>query len=167
MYHRFEENKNPSTNKRNQNISEHIKEINNSGIKFISFRKFEEIIKTSIDKNYILLTIDDAFESFYLNAWPLLKNKKIPFILFVSTREIGKNGYMTWDQIKEVDTSDLVTIGNHSHSHEYLIDWEDDKIKNDLIKFLLNLNILVSNDEKIETGRCLDGCSHRSNDNPL
>jgi peptidoglycan/xylan/chitin deacetylase (PgdA/CDA1 family) len=39
---------------------------------------------------------------------------------------------MTWEQIKEVDASNLVTIGNHSHSHEYLIDWKDDEIKNDL-----------------------------------
>ena len=61
-----------------------------------------------------------------------LKNKKIPFILFVSTREIGKYGYMTWKQIKEVAASDLVTVGNHSHSHEYLIDWENNKIKSDL-----------------------------------
>ena len=39
---------------------------------------------------------------------------------------------MTWEQIKEIEASNLVTIGNHSHSHEYLIDWEDDKIKSDL-----------------------------------
>ena len=109
-----------------------LKEINNLGIEFITFEKFEKIIKTKIDKNYLLLTIDDAFESFYLNAWPILKNKKIPFILFVSTREIGKYGYMTWKNIKEVAISDLVTIGNHSHTHEYLIDWEDSKIKSDL-----------------------------------
>ena len=96
MYHRFDENKYPSTNIRNEIFIEHLKAINNSGIEFITFKKFEEIIKTNIDKNYLLLTIDDAFESFYLNAWPILKNKKIPFILFVSTREIGKYGYMTW-----------------------------------------------------------------------
>ena len=133
MYHRFNENKYPSTNIRNEIFLEHLKEINNQGIEFIRFEKFEKIIKTNIDKNYLLLTIDDAFESFYLNAWPILKNKRIPFILFVSTREIGKYGYMTWKHIKEVAASDLVTIGNHSHTHEYLIDWEDDKIKSDLI----------------------------------
>jgi len=133
MYHRFEENKYPSTNIRNEIFLEHLKEINKLGIEFITFEKFEKIIKTNIDRNYLLLTIDDAFESFYLNAWPILKNKQIPFILFVSTREIGKYGYMTWKHIKEVAASDLVTIGNHSHTHEYLIDWEDDKIKSDLI----------------------------------
>ena len=132
MYHRFEENKYPSTNIKNEIFIKHINEINNAKLEFITFDKFEEIIKTKIDKKYILLTIDDAFESFYLNAWPILKNKKIPFILFVSTREIGKYGYMTWDQIREVEKSNLVTIGNHSHSHDYLIDEENSVIKSDI-----------------------------------
>ena len=132
MYHRFEENKYPSTNIRSKIFLEHLKEINNLDIEFITFNKFEKIIETNINKNYLLLTIDDAFESFYLNAWPVLKSKKIPFVLFVSTREIGKYGYMTWKQIKEVVSSNLATIGNHSHSHDYLIDWEYDKIKSDL-----------------------------------
>ncbi len=132
MYHRFNENKYPSTNVRNEIFIEQLKLINNTRIEFITFKKFEEIITTSISKNYILLTIDDAFESFYLNAWPILKSKRIPFVLFVSTREVGKNGYMTWDQIREIDESDLVSIGNHSHSHEYLIDWENNKIIDDL-----------------------------------
>ena len=90
----------------------------------------------------MLLTIDDGFESFYLNAWPVLKKRKIPFILFVSTREVGKNGYMTWEQIKEIESSDLATIGNHSHTHEYLIDWEEKKIRDDLEK---SIKILKKN----------------------
>jgi len=132
MYHRFEENKYPSTNIKNKIFFEHLKEIKKSEIEFINYKNFEKKIKNGIDKNYILLTIDDAFESFYLNAWPVLKEKKIPFILFVSTREIGKFGYMNWNQIKEITKSNLVTIGNHSHTHEYLIDWSDEKIKSDL-----------------------------------
>ena len=51
----------------------------------------------------ILITIDDAFKSFYEVAWPFLKKNKIPFILFVSTEPVGNKGYMTWDQIKEVN----------------------------------------------------------------
>ncbi len=134
MYHRFNENKYPSTNIKNEIFLEHLDQINNSEIEFISFDKFSQIIKTKIEKNYLLLTVDDAFESFYINAWPVLKKKKIPFILFVSTREIGKYGYMTWQQIKEIESSNLATIGNHSHTHEYLIDWEEEKIRDDLEK---------------------------------
>ena len=132
MYHRFEENKYPSTNIKKEIFLKHIEEIENLKIPFINFDKFQNIIKTNIDKNYLLLTIDDAFESFYQNAWPILKNKKIPFILFVSTREIGKHGYMTWSQIKEIEASKIATIGNHSHSHEYLIDWQNSEVIKDL-----------------------------------
>ena len=132
MYHRFNENKYPSTNIKKEIFIEHLKEINNAEIEFLTFDIFQKIIKKKIDKNYLLLTIDDAFESFYLNAWPILKNQKIPFILFVSTREIGKYGYMNWEQIREVESSNLVTIGNHSHTHEYLADWNNNKIKSDL-----------------------------------
>ena len=52
MYHRFDENKYPSTNIRNEIFIEHLKEINNLGIQFITFKKFEEIIKTGVDRNY-------------------------------------------------------------------------------------------------------------------
>jgi len=132
MYHRFNENKYPSTNIKNEIFIEHLKEIQNEKIEFINFNKFEKVIKSKIDKNYLLLTIDDAFESFYLNAWPILKQKKIPFILFVSTREIGNFGYMTWKEIKEIESYEFVTIGNHSHTHEYLIDWDEKKIVDDI-----------------------------------
>ena len=132
MYHRFGEDRYPSTNIKTEIFAEHINEINNSEIEFISFEKFKEIINAKINKNYLLLTIDDAFLSFYQNAWPILKNKKIPFILFVSTREIGKHGYMNWEQIKEIDSSNLATIGNHSHSHDYLADWKNEKIISDI-----------------------------------
>ena len=29
---------------------------------------------------------------------------------------------MNWEQIKELHKSENVEIGNHSHSHEYLVD---------------------------------------------
>jgi len=134
MYHRFDENKYPSTNIKNEVFLKHLEEIDKFEIEFIDFNKFKKVIKSNISKNYLLLTIDDAFSSFYLNAWPILKQKKIPFVLFVNTKNIGNYGYMTWRQIKEIKKSNLVTIGNHSHSHEYLIDWSDVEIINDLTK---------------------------------
>ena len=132
MYHRFDENKYPSTNIRMEIFKQQLSEIDKEKIEFITFNKFEKIIKNNIEKNYLLLTIDDGFKSFYINAWPILKKKKIPFILFVSTREVGKYGYMTWEEIKEVSSNEFVTIGNHSHTHEYLIDWNGKKIINDI-----------------------------------
>ena len=90
--------------------------------------EFSQVHKTKL----ILLTIDDGYASFYKNAWPYLKNKKIPFILFISTREVGKSGYMNWDQIREIQNSNIGVIGNHSHSHDYLVDLDNKIINNDI-----------------------------------
>ena len=134
MYHRFDENKYPSTNIRMEAFKKQLDIINNEKIDFINPKNFEENLASNKTKRKILLTIDDAFLSFYENAWPILKERKIPFILFVSTREVGSFNYMTWDQIKELDKVDFVEIGNHSHSHEYLVDENSSTIKMDIIK---------------------------------
>jgi len=80
----------------------------------------------------ILITVDDAFQSFYEVAWPFIKKNKIPFILFVSTEPVGNKGYMTWDQIREIESEDFAVIGHHSHSHEYLIEVSNKDFINDI-----------------------------------
>ncbi len=134
MYHRFEENKYPSTNIRINDFLEHIKIIEENNINFINPKNFEDELKNNKTQRKILLTIDDGFSSFYKNAWPVLKKKKIPFILFVSTREVGAFNYMTWDQIREISKESFVEIGNHSHSHEYLVEEKSEFIKEDIEK---------------------------------
>jgi len=134
MYHRFEENKYPSTNIRINDFKEHLKIIEDNNIKFINPKDFENELKKNKLQRKILLTIDDGFLSFYENAWPILKSKRIPFILFVSTREIGAFNYMSWEQIKEISREDFVEIGNHSHTHEYLVDESNEIIKGDIQK---------------------------------
>ena len=89
MYHRFEENKYPSTNIRMNIFLEHIPTIKNNGFEFYNPKLFSEEFDKPKDNKKILLTIDDAFLSFYENAWPILKKNKTPFILFVSTEPIG------------------------------------------------------------------------------
>tara|TARA_B100000945_G_scaffold312445_1_gene307002 strand:- start:125 stop:1138 length:1014 start_codon:yes stop_codon:yes gene_type:complete len=132
MYHRFEENKYPSTNIKIDDFKKHIDLIEKSEFKFISHNEFETAINSKNLKKKILLTIDDGFSSFYDNAWPILKQKKIPFIIFINTETIGSNGYMNWSQIKEISSFNFVHIGNHSHTHGYLVDKSDDEIKKDL-----------------------------------
>ena len=132
MYHRFNENKYPSTNIKMEIFHEHMKIIKDLNYKFYD-PKFliEEFDKPKIEKK-ILITIDDGFKSFYNEAWPYLKKNKIPFILFVSTEPVGKNGYMNWDEIKEINDSEYGHIGHHSHTHEYLIDMDEKEFINDI-----------------------------------
>jgi peptidoglycan/xylan/chitin deacetylase (PgdA/CDA1 family) len=132
MYHRFNENKYPSTNIRMDVFKQQINIIKNLQYNFYDPNDLEKNFSTTKIEKKILITIDDAFSSFYEIAWPYLKKEKIPFILFVSTETVGKNGYMTWSQIKELELEATAHIGNHSHSHNYLVDLKNEDFINDI-----------------------------------
>ena len=117
MYHRFNENKYPSTNIRMEIFDQQMLIIKKLGLKYSDPKLFLENFSKPKKEKKILLTIDDGFKSFYTEAWPYLKKNKIPFILFVSTEPIGKKGYMNWGEIKEIEKSEFGHIGHHSHTH--------------------------------------------------
>jgi Predicted xylanase/chitin deacetylase len=132
MYHRFNESKYPSTNIQMNIFVNQIKLIKDLNYDFIHPEDFKKNYDIPKKQKKILLTIDDGFKSFYENAWPYLKKNRIPFLLFVSTEPVGNNGYMTWDQIKEIEKENFTTIGHHSHSHEYLIEKSDQEFVKDI-----------------------------------
>ncbi len=141
MYHRFDENKYPSTNIKMAVFKQQIEIIKDLNYNFYNPKNLEKNFHIVKKEKKILITIDDAFSSFYDVAWPYLKKEKIPFILFVSTKVVGKNGYMSWAQIKELEKDSNVYIGNHSHTHDYLVNLTN----NDFIK-----DIKLSNDSFIQ-----------------
>ena len=113
-------------------FKKHIKIIQDSGYNFLNPKLISEIFFKEKKEKKFLLTIDDGYSSFYNNAWPYLKQNKIPFLIFISTEAVGKKGYMNWSQIKEIESYDFVSIGNHSHSHDYLVNFTFDKFKYDI-----------------------------------
>ena len=134
MYHRFNESKYPSTNIQMDVFENHIETIKSSGFTFLNPKMLPDIyFEEKLDKKF-LLSIDDGYISFYNNAWPYLKKNEIPFLIFISTEAIGKKGYMGWNEIKEIEKYPFVTIGNHSHSHDYLVNFTHEEFKKDIIK---------------------------------
>ena len=134
MYHRFNESKYPSTNIQMDIFKKHIELIRDSQVNFYDPKDLVDNFSIVKKEKKILITIDDAFVSFYKEAWPYLRKNKIPFILFVSTEPVGKKGYMSWSQIKEIEKMNFATIGHHSHSHEYLIDVTNENFIKDIEK---------------------------------
>ena len=132
IYHRFNEDKYPSTNIQMDVFKKQIEIIKKFKYNFYDPKNLEQNFHTIKLEKKILITIDDAFSSFYENAWPYLKKEKIPFILFISTEAVGKEGYMTWSQIKELEKETNTYIGNHSHSHDYLVDLKNDDFIDDV-----------------------------------
>ena len=134
MYHRFDEEKYPSTSISKVLFEEHIKYLANQNIKILPLTELLKYFRGehNLPKQCVFITIDDGFKSFYNEAWPYLKKNKIPFILFISTEPVGKRGYMSWDEIKEIDQSEFGYIGHHSHTHEYLIDMTEAEFVKDI-----------------------------------
>ncbi len=80
------------------------------------------------DEHLLVLTFDDAFRNFYDRALPSLRERRLPFTLYVPTDFVdGRDAAplagaenlpaMTWDQVREVANSRLGTIGSHTLSH--------------------------------------------------
>ena len=64
----------------------------------------------------ILITFDDGLENNYLNAAPELERHGLTGWFFISAGLIGTPGYMTWDQVRDLQRRGHV-IGCHTWSH--------------------------------------------------
>lgn len=78
----------------------------------------------------VVLTFDDGFRDVYDHAWPLLRERGLPFTIYLTTKYVGgpmqwdgstAKGQgapaLEWDHLREMVGSGLCTIGNHTHSH--------------------------------------------------
>lgn len=92
----------------------------------------------------VLLSFDDGYMDFYFNAFPILRKYNFHAVEFIPTGRVGGSYYMTWDQIKVIEQSGLVSFGAHSINHV------------DLTKLsLLNLDVELSESKRVletETG---------------
>lgn len=125
MYHRFGEDKYPSTNITLEQFDAQLEELKKEKYNIVPLEEITTAFrnKTKLPPRTIAITIDDAYLSILENAWPKLKAANIPFTLFVSTEPVSQKiaGYMTWQQIRTLANDPLVTIGHHAHTHDHLI----------------------------------------------
>lgn len=123
MYHRFGEQRFPSTNVSVEQLDEHIKELVSADYNVLPLPVIVSALRNNLalPDRAIGISIDDAFSSAYHVGWPKFKASGLPFTLFVSTKSIDERGpsYMSWEQIRELKDSG-VTIGNQTHSHTHM-----------------------------------------------
>jgi peptidoglycan/xylan/chitin deacetylase (PgdA/CDA1 family) len=71
----------------------------------------------------VVITVDDGFRCVYDFAWPLLAEYEFPFAVYIYTDYVGGGGNsMTWSELRDLASDDLVTLGAHSKSHPNLAD---------------------------------------------
>ena len=70
-------------------------------------------------KAFMSFVDDDGESQFYTKWKPIIENKNIPVTCALITGRIGKSGYLTINQIKELKELGVEFV-SHSHDHSYL-----------------------------------------------
>lgn len=73
------------------------------------------------------ITFDDAYDSIYSTAFPILQEYGWPFTIFVATEPViqDKPGYLNWAELKAMEDAGA-TIANHTHTHLHLLRRQSD-----------------------------------------
>ncbi len=72
------------------------------------------------NKKPVVLTFDDGYEDFYTDAFPILKKYNMKATIYLIYDFIGRKGYLTDKEIRELIDSGLVEVGDHTLDHVYL-----------------------------------------------
>ncbi len=84
------------------------------------------------DKDNVIITFDDAYESVYKNAYPLLKEKGVPYYVFMCDEFMNKENYLKKEMLKEMLADSKCIIGSHGMKHELSRFVSDDILERNL-----------------------------------
>ena len=128
MYHRFDDERYPSTNTTLNQLQEHLEYLTESGFKFIYLK---DLIASPQDSKTISITIDDAYQSFYQTGLPVFEKYNVPVTLFLNTSSVGGSENLNWQELRDL-LNRGVDIQNHTHSHPHLPDLDESGIRQEI-----------------------------------
>jgi peptidoglycan/xylan/chitin deacetylase (PgdA/CDA1 family) len=153
LYHRFNESKYPSTSISSKLFRAQLSYLKKNQFKVLNLSDaIEKLCSRDAHGKFIVITIDDAFNSFMEHGYPLIKEFGFPATLFINTETVGSSDYLSWDDLA-ILADNGIEIGNHTHSHDYFLNldtatryhtfFKDIQLSQELIKSNLNLNPTV------------------------
>ncbi|MFH1355270.1 MAG: polysaccharide deacetylase family protein [Candidatus Omnitrophota bacterium] len=79
--------------------------------------------KRKIPPRTVAITFDDGNKEDYLYAFPILRKYSIPATIFLIVNEVGRprQDKLTWEQVRMMQDSGLITVGSHCLGPEPLI----------------------------------------------
>ncbi len=138
VYHRFGDTRHPSTDTSIDVLKKQFEYFRKNGYEVVPLSRLVDALKKreALPDNWIVLTIDDGYKSFYENGLPIFREFGYPFTLFVYTKatEEGYGDYMSWEQIKEA--MKYGEIGFHSHTHPHMVSKSEAYLEKDFARGL-------------------------------
>lgn len=80
----------------------------------------------------IAITFDDGLKNNFTCAYPVLEKYGLPAIIFIPPDYVGKEKYLTWNEIKTMQANNI-SIGSHTMSQAWLPDLDEDSIRRELV----------------------------------
>jgi peptidoglycan/xylan/chitin deacetylase (PgdA/CDA1 family) len=106
--------------------------LREDGFTFISPHDFVSGRSPLAGSKPVLVTFDDGTEDHYLNVFPLLEKRGITGLFFVTAGRVGRTGYLTREELKEMAARGQV-IGSHSSTHRLLNELAGDDLRDELV----------------------------------
>ncbi len=75
--------------------------------------------KFTLPEKPVVLTFDDGYEDNYTTLLPLLEERGMKAVVFMVTNDIGRPGYLTWDQLRDMEKRGI-ELGSHTANHQPL-----------------------------------------------
>ena len=94
---------------------------------------------TQVTNGSVVLTFDDGYYDFYLNAYPLLQKYEIPATVFVSTANIGTKREFWWDRLERILWHSAKIPDQIKVSDDYISCRTDEEIKESLSEIRIRL----------------------------
>jgi peptidoglycan/xylan/chitin deacetylase (PgdA/CDA1 family) len=118
MYHHIQDvPNNANSTEKNLSLSpakfkEEIKYLSDSGYKTAILSE----LFNDVPEKRVILTFDDGYKDLMTNAFPTLKVYGFRGVTFIIVDDVGKPGYVTWDDLKLLKNEGW-EIGSHSLTH--------------------------------------------------
>lgn len=104
------------------------------GIEFITIDRLITMKSKAACKKKAVITFDDGYESMYSVAAKELEKRAIPFLCFIVTSFVGRKGFVSVNQLKDLSKNPLCTIGMHSDRHIFWRGKSAEELRDDYIK---------------------------------
>lgn len=102
-------------------LQAHLAHIKDLGYRVVLLNEFwPEPRRRNDQVKHVVVTFDDGLVSDYQEAYPILTEAGVQANFFVNTATIGTRGFLTWQQIAEMQRAGM-SFQSHGHDHVVLI----------------------------------------------